>query len=159
MNYYCKICIIVCISLLSQSCRRNNHINDINSHFYRRADVIYEYFCVLRNYAETEYDMLARKEKYRSMGQILEITSDSTLAAFSVKIDSVRNNSSPVKKQWVKNAYVVAVFEGDGIRDTVAIDRFKVPGVYINGTCYEDSTLFKSLTELLDPAVLYSIPE
>ena len=98
MNYYCKICIIICISLLSQSCRRNNHINDINSHFYRRADVIYEYFCVLRNYAETEYDMLARKEKYRSMGQILEITSDSTLAAFSVKIDSVRNNSSPVKK-------------------------------------------------------------
>ena len=145
--------------MLSQSCRRNNHINDINSHFYRRADVIYEYFCVLRNYAETEYDMLARKEKYRSMGQILEITSDSTLAAFSVKIDSVRNNSSPVKKQKEKNAYVVAVFEGDGIRDTVAIDRFKVPGVYINGTCYEDSTLFKSLTELLDPAVLYSIPE
>ena len=48
---------------------------------------------------------------------------------------------------------------GDGIRDTVAIDRFKVLGVYINGTCYEDSTLFESLTELLDPAVLYSIPE
>lgn len=152
MNFF-RFVTLFSSALIIHSCRMCNG-NDVNvSHTYDHAVIIYEDFCVLRNYSESEYDMLERKGWYASNGQILEVTADSTLSYFSDKIDSVIENAPSDGEKWGKNIYIVAIFEGENVNDTIAVNRFENQGVYINGRYYEDSSLFMSLLTLLGSRV------
>lgn len=151
MNYF-RFIILLGSVLIIQSCRLGNRSATNAPRIYHHADIIYEHFCVLRNYSEDEYIMLESKEYYESEGQTLEVTDDSTLTSFSVKVDSVLN-TPPSDEIWLRDIYIVAILEGDNVSDTIALTSFKNHGVYINDRYYADSSIAMSLMNLLDSKI------